>query len=404
MRLDDFERGLKQRRHVLGDAWVDRATSEATAFTAQWQDFITRTAWHAAWCEEGLATETRRLLAMTATLALGRWEEFEMHVHAAWRAGISETDLQDMLRLASVYCGVPAANTGFRIAAKALAMERRPSPPSPLTPMLRERSFHTFSAPQIRVVLQGPEHGIPVVLCHALGLDHTLWSGVAAHLADRGYAVMRYDLRGHGESDLTADITMEALVDDAARLIGEWGKGPVVFVGLSLGGLIAQGLAIRHPGLVRGLVLSNTVATYPSASAAAFLARAEQVRQRGMASVVDEILQRYVSAAFQRDEPEATARLRSQLLRCDAHGYAACCAALAQVNWSQQLHRIQVPAWVVSGAEDVAAPPGLQEVLVNAIAHSQHTVLEGGHLPVLEAPQAFVNGLDDFLAREGGPP
>lgn len=401
MRLDDFERGLKQRRHVLGDAWVNRATSEATAFTAQWQDFITRTAWHAAWCAEGLETETRRLLAMTATLALGRWEEFEMHVHAALRAGISEADLQDMLRLASVYCGVPAANTGFRIAAKALAMERRPSPPSPLTPVRRERTFHTFSEPQVRVVLQGPESGIPVVLCHALGLDQAMWSGVAAHLADRGYAVLRYDLRGHGESDLTADITMDALVDDAARLIGEWGKGPVVFVGLSIGGLIAQGLAIRHPGLVRTLVLSNTVATYPSSSAAGFLARAVQVRQHGMAAVVDEILQRYVPASFQRDESEATARLRSQLLRCDANGYAACCAALAHVNWSQQLHRIQVPTWIVSGAVDVAAPPSLQEALVNGIAHSQHTVLDCGHLPVLEAPQAFVNGLDGFLASEG---
>ncbi|MDD0812835.1 alpha/beta fold hydrolase [Curvibacter sp. RS43] len=399
MRQDDFERGLTQRRKVLGEDWVTRATTGATAFTAQWQEFITRTAWHAAWCQDGLETETRRLLAMTSTLALGRWEEFEMHVHAALRAGISETVLQDMLRLSSVYCGVPAANTGFRIAAKALATERRPSPPAPLTPVLRERSFHTFSEPQMRVMLQGPESGVPVVLCHALGLDSAMWSRVAAHLAERGHPVMRYDLRGHGGSDLTSDISVEALVEDAARLVAEWGKGPVVFVGLSLGGLIAQGLAIRQPALVRALVLANTVAAYPPSSRESFRARAVQVRDRGMAAVVDEVLQRYVSASFQREEPEATALLRSQLSRCDAHGYAACCDALAQVDWMDELSGIQAPTWIVSGAADVAAPPVLQEVLVNGIAHSHRTVLECGHLPVLEAPEAFLAGLSAFLAK-----
>jgi 3-oxoadipate enol-lactonase len=398
MRQDDFDRGLAQRRAVLGDAWVDRATAGATGFTAQWQDFITRTAWHAVWGREGLSTETRRLLAMTSTLALGRWEEFEMHVNAALAAGMSELALQDMLRLAALYCGVPAANTGFRIAAAALQANGRPSPPAPLTPTLRERSHQTFSQPQAHVVLQGPESGTPVVLCHALGLDLSMWSGVARHLAASGHPVMRYDLQGHGASVLAGKPDIDALVADAARLVQEWNMGPVVFVGLSLGGMVAQGLAIRHPQHVRALVLANTAASYPPAAREAFLARAAQVRAGGMAAVVDAALQRYLSPGFQHQDPVATAALRGRLLRCEPAAYAACCEALATVDWHGGLAGIQVPTWVVSGASDLAAPPALQQALTQGIAHARLTVLPCAHLPTLEAPEAFTAGLEAFIA------
>lgn len=402
MRFDDFDRGLQRRRSVLGDDWVARATATATAFTAQWQDFITRTAWHAVWCQEGLDNDTRRLLAMTATLALGRWEEYEMHVHAALRAGVSEAVLQDMLRLASLYCGVPAANTGFRIAAHALAEVGRPSPPAPITPLQRERTFHTFSEPQMRVVLQGPEKGVPVVLCHALGLDLSMWSGVSSHLAASGHPVMRYDLRGHGESDRHCKVTVEALIEDAARLVLEWGMGPVVFVGLSLGGVIAQGLALKYPDRVRALVLANTVAAYPEMSRAAFKARADQVRNAGLEPIMDAVVQRYVSQQFQIDEPAATAKLRAQLRRCSASGYADCCEELAKLDWSDQLCDIRVPTCIFSGASDVAAPRELQLLLANGISQARHITLDCGHLPTLEAQTTFLLELVAFLTELEG--
>lgn len=399
MRQDDFDRGLQQRRAVLGHDWVERSTAGATAFTAQWQDFITRTAWHAVWGRDGLSTETRRLLAMTATLALGRLEEFEMHVHAALAAGMSEATLQDMLQMAALYAGVPAANTGFRITAAALKAAGRPSPPAPLTPPLRERSFHTFSQPQTHVVLQGPESGTPVVLCHALGLDLSMWSGVAGRLAARGHPVLRYDLQGHGGSELAGRPDINDLVQDAARVVQEWNRGPVVFVGLSLGGMVAQGLAIRHPKLVRALVLSNTVASYPREASEGFLARAAQVRAGGMAAVADAAMQRYLSPEFQSRDPAATRQLRELLLRCPPATYAACCEALAGVNWHDGLASIQVPTWVVSGASDLAAPTALQQALAQGIGLARHTILESGHLPTLEASEAFSAGLEAFLSE-----
>lgn len=399
MREDDFDRGLLQRRKVLGHDWVEKATTGATAFTAQWQEFITRTAWHAVWGQEGLDTETRRLLAMTSMLALGRWEEFEMHVHAALRAGMSEASLQDMLRLAAIYCGVPAANSGFRIAAQALAAQGRPSPPQPLTPECRERAFQTFSPPQTQLVVQGPEAGRPIVLCHALGLDLSMWTDVARHLAAKGYSVLRYDLQGHGASLQADEIDIEALVQDAARIVQEWGRGPVVFVGLSLGGMVAQGLAIRYPQHVSALVLANTAAGYAQAARDGFQARAAQVRQDGMACVINEVLPRYLSPAFMQRNPEAAADLKARLLRCSPTGYAACCEALAGVNWHDSLGQIKVPTWVVSGADDQASPTLLQQSLVQGIPHARHTVLPCAHLPTLEAPQAFMAQLDEFLAH-----
>ena len=397
MREDDIDRGLRQRRAVLGQEWVDRATANATDFTAPWQAFITETAWQGVWGREGLDTQTRRLLAMTATLALGRMEEFEMHVHAAVKAGMAESTLQDMLHMAALYCGVPAANSGFRIAAQSLAAHGRAPAPQPLDPW-REKSFQTFSQPQTQVVLQGPATGIPVVLVHALGLDHRMWTAVARHLAGRGHPVLRYDVQGHGASQMGPQVDMAALVADAARVIAEWDCGPVVMVGLSMGGLVAQGLAMGHPDRVRALVLANTTAHYPPASQDTFVRRAARVRAEGMAAVIDEVLPRYLSADFMAREPAASARLRERLLHCSPTGYAACCEALAQADMRAGLAQITAPTWVVSGALDQAAPLALQEALVQGIANARHTVLPCAHLPTLEAPQAFIEGLDQFLA------
>ncbi len=398
MREDNIDRGLRQRRAVLGVDWVDRATANATAFTAPWQAFITETAWQGVWGREGLDTETRRLLVMTATLALGRMEEFEMHMNAAVKAGISEANLQDMLHMAAIYCGVPAANNGFRIAAQSLAAHGRAPVPLPLQEPWREKTFQTFSQPQSQVVVQGPATGTPVVLCHALGLDLSMWAEVARHLAGRGHPVLRYDVQGHGASLMGPQVSIATLVDDAARIIQEWDCGPVVMVGLSMGGMVAQGLAIRHPQLVRALVLANTAARYPEGSRDGFGQRAARVRAEGMAAIIDEVVPRYLSPDFMASNPAATARLRERLLRCSPIAYAACCEALADADLEGGLANIAVPTWVVSGKLDQAAPQALQTALVHGIAHARHTVLPCAHLPTMEAPEAFINGLDHFLA------
>ncbi len=124
-RKDDFEQGLANRRAVLGDAWVDRSLSRATGFTAEYQNLITRYAWHDIWSRDGLPRKARRMMVLSVTLALARWEEFELHVRAALTATddsrLSPDELKEVLLQNAIYAGVPAANTAFGLAQKILA-------------------------------------------------------------------------------------------------------------------------------------------------------------------------------------------------------------------------------------------------------------------------------------------
>jgi 4-carboxymuconolactone decarboxylase len=117
--MDESERrdtGLKVRRRVLGDAHVDRATSQDAPLTAEFQDLITRYAWGEIWTRPGLDERSRRVLVLGTLIALGRFDEFRMHARAAMsEGGFSENDLKEIVLQQAVYCGVPAANTAFEV-------------------------------------------------------------------------------------------------------------------------------------------------------------------------------------------------------------------------------------------------------------------------------------------------
>ena len=122
MSKDAYERGMKTRRKVLGDEWVDRAERTKTAFNADFQELITRYAWDEIWNRKGLSHKVRRMLVIAMTVALGRWEEYALHVRAALQSGdLNEDDLKEMLLQSAVYCGVPSANTAFREARAVIA-------------------------------------------------------------------------------------------------------------------------------------------------------------------------------------------------------------------------------------------------------------------------------------------
>ena len=111
----DYEKGLKTRRKVLGDAWVDKAIANTTPFNADFQELITRFAWNEIWNRPGLPRKVRRIIVVAQTVALGRWEEFRLHARAALESGdLDADDLKEILLQSAVYCGVPTANHAFR--------------------------------------------------------------------------------------------------------------------------------------------------------------------------------------------------------------------------------------------------------------------------------------------------
>jgi 4-carboxymuconolactone decarboxylase len=118
---------MKVRREVLGDKHVDAALERTTGFTADFQDLITRYAWGEVWSRPGLDRRTRSCITLTALVALGRFEELEMHVRAALRNGLSEDEIKEVLLHAAIYCGVPAANSAFAAAQRVIAEHDRES-------------------------------------------------------------------------------------------------------------------------------------------------------------------------------------------------------------------------------------------------------------------------------------
>ncbi len=395
-RPDDFQRGVANRRAVLGDEWVDQSLAGTTAFNADFQDLVTRHAWLDIWGRPGLDVTTRRLLVLAMTMAAARWEEFELHCRATIRAGVPLEPLRETLMQGAIYCGVPAANTAFKITTKLLREEGRLPAAQPLTEGVRVATHHTFSVPQLKIALQG--RGTPVVLAHALGVDLHMWDELAAALAP-DHDVLRYDQRGHGGSAVpSGPYTQEQLVDDAARLIGEWGRGPVVFVGLSMGGMVAQGLAVRHPALLRGVVIANSGARYPDEARAAWAQRIASVQQHGLAAVADATMERWFTPAFRAAKPELVERHRQAILRGSVEGYLACCHAVAAVDWLDALPQVKTPTLVIAGTQDVGAPPAMSEAIAQRIPGARLELLEAAHLSVAEQPQAFERLLRGFIA------
>lgn len=116
------EKGMAQRRKVLGNAWVDRANANKSAFTEEFQDFITRAAWGEVWTRPHYDERTRRILVIGTMLALDKWDEFKMHVRAALaEGGFSADDIKEIILQQAIYCGVPAANHAFKLAGEVMA-------------------------------------------------------------------------------------------------------------------------------------------------------------------------------------------------------------------------------------------------------------------------------------------
>jgi len=118
---DAYKRGVRIRREVLGDEHVDRATQQATEETKEFQDFITRYAWGEIWSRPGLDRRTRSCITLTALVALGRFDELELHIDGARRNGLSDDEIKEVLLHTAIYCGVPAANSAFAVFQRVLA-------------------------------------------------------------------------------------------------------------------------------------------------------------------------------------------------------------------------------------------------------------------------------------------
>lgn len=234
--------------------------------------------------------------------------------------------------------------------------------------------------------------GPAVVFANSLGTDLRLWDAVLPLLP--GIRAIRFDKRGHGLSSCGPQDGIDGFADDAAALIEAVAGGPVVFIGLSIGGMIGQALASRRPDLVRALVLSNTAAKMGTPEA--WTARINAVRAGGIDSIGDAVMERWFGPTF-RATP-ALSLWRKMLTRTDAGGYTAACAAIADADLTASTAQLSLPVLAIAGDQDGASPPDLVRGTAALIRGAAFHVIPGaGHLPCVETPAAWAALVAPFL-------
>jgi 3-oxoadipate enol-lactonase len=248
---------------------------------------------------------------------------------------------------------------------------------------------------RLNLVREG--NGPIVVLSHALGCDLRMWDGVAAQLA-RAHTVLRYDHRNHGASErVPGALRIETLAQDAAELIQrEAGGEPVHFVGLSMGGMTAQALAVRHPELLRTVTIANSSAHYPDQ--APWRPRAETVAARGVAAIAPGAVSRWLTPAFAAT-PEgqvAAQQLQAVLLANDPQAYIESCNAVAAIDFRDSNRRIAVPTLVIGGLQDEATPFAMSEAIAAAIPNARLASIDAAHVSAVERPVEFAQLLIDY--------
>lgn len=242
--------------------------------------------------------------------------------------------------------------------------------------------------------------GSPLTLIHALGLDHRQWRWQIPDLG-LGYQVLRYDVRGHGGSDVTpGPYALEMLAEDLRGLLDSLGIRRTVVLGLSMGGMIAQTFALGYPSMVEKLILADTTSEHGLEARRAFQDRARLVESQGMEPVVASAIERWFTPEFRQAEPGVVDEIRSILLKCSPIGYAACCRAVVNLDLTRWLKGIRCPTLVLVGEKDPGTPVEAARLLAQSIPDARLEVISAAsHLSNVSHPSIFDDLVLRFLAE-----
>lgn len=248
--------------------------------------------------------------------------------------------------------------------------------------------------------LHGTEGAPAVALANSLGTDARIWDEVIDRLAGR-YRVLSYDKRGHGLSDAPAgDYSLDDHVADLAGLLDHVGMRRVGLAGVSVGGLIAQGFALRHPERLAALVLCDTVPQL--GDAAMWNGRIAAIRKGGLASIADGIMERWFSERFRRGRPDELAGWRNLFVRSDVEGYCGTCATLRDTDLRAEIGSIATPTLVLVGEHDGSTPVAMVRGCAEAIPGARFEVIaDAGHIPSIEQPAKVAALMGEFFEEAG---
>ncbi len=236
-----------------------------------------------------------------------------------------------------------------------------------------------------------------LVFSNSLGTDFSMWNPQMSEL-QRRFRILRYDTRGHGQSSVTsADYTVEQCGRDVLGLLDSLGLDRVHFCGLSMGGMIGMWLGIHAPNRLHRLVLSNTAARIGTKEI--WNARIATVRQDGMKSVAAAVIERWFTPEFRASSAEKVARAQHMLGNSPPEGYAACCAAIRDMDQRESVAQIKAPTLVIYGASDPVTPASDAQFLTTQIRGSVAVELAAAHLSNVEQADAFTAAVSNFLSK-----
>ncbi len=246
--------------------------------------------------------------------------------------------------------------------------------------------------------IDGDADGAPLVFANSLGTDMRLWDPVLP-LLPKGLRIIRYDKRGHGlSSQPPGPYSMGSLIRDAERLLDHLNVRDCVFVGLSIGGMIAQGLAVKRLDQIRALVLSNTAAKIGTPEI--WRDRIANARAGGIEALADATMERWFSKPF-RASP-GMIPWRNMMVRQPLEGYLGCCAAISGTDFYTPTSGLRLPVLGIAGSEDGSTPPDLVRETVDLIPGSRFALIrKAGHLPCVERPADYAQLLRGFLIETG---
>ena len=254
---------------------------------------------------------------------------------------------------------------------------------------------------RIHYELTGAGDGPVLMLANAIGSNLHMWDKALPSF-EKSYRVVRYDMRGHGESSVPPPpYTIDQLGGDVLFLLDSLGIGRASLCGLSLGGLIAMWIGIHAPERLSRMVLANTAARIGTREG--WEERMKTVQASGMEPVALASPARWFTRIYQEQSPEEMDRARAMIATTDAAGYAGCCAVLRDTDLRNQIGTIEASCLVIAGAHDPSTPPEEGRAIQSALRDGKYVELDASHLSAWERAEEFAGVVLAFLGRSRFP-
>jgi len=251
---------------------------------------------------------------------------------------------------------------------------------------------------EINYELSGKAGSPVVVLSHSLASSLLMWNPQMDALNPH-FQVLRYDMRGHGKSGITSGpYTLELLADDVVGLLDVLKIDRVHYVGLSIGGMIGQSLALNHAHRLRSLALCDTAAIIPAEAQPVWQERIDKALSKGMEAQVDETMERWFTPSFLKQRPPMVEIIRKEILATSVQGYIGCAEAIRKLNYLERLPKIKLPTLIMVGEDDPGTPVSASEAIHKRLSNSKLVILPSArHLSNIEQVKAFNEILLKFL-------